>query len=262
VRCLSEGRRRNLEYDEAQSFQDLLLCGSLQLIGDDLHAGLAGSSRISVSDLHSHPHDSLAPAPVEDVSEIRSRIASETTYDGWADDDFLQQVTRVPVVERAAQGSFRRPHRIRGQRGDSDPEPGSAASAKRISAESECGFLHDGGAIVLDRAPTDAEAIWRTGMAFVITSSISYTAEMRSADVIGIRHERVSNWGLGGLIAAAVLLSPVLAFLMTLVVDVVIGFLNDGSVPAVLVLVAAGAIGGFLFRKLRMRPQDSDPDWT
>jgi hypothetical protein len=85
---------------------------------------------------------------------------------------------------------------------------------------------------------------------------------MRSADVIGMRHERTSNWALGGLIAAAVLLSPVLAFLMALMVDVVIGFLNDGSVPAVLVLVAAGAISGLLFRKLRMRPQASGPDWT
>jgi hypothetical protein len=85
---------------------------------------------------------------------------------------------------------------------------------------------------------------------------------MRSADVIGVRHERASNWGLGGLIAAAVLLSPVLAFLMALAVDIVIGFLNDGNVPAVLVLVAAGAISGFLLRKLQMRPQDSGPDWT
>jgi hypothetical protein len=99
-------------------------------------------------------------------------------------------------------------------------------------------------------------------MAFVIAPSISYTAEMRSADVIGIRHERASNWGLSGFIAAAVLLSPVLVFLMAFVVDIVIGFLNDGSAPAVLVLVAAGAIGGFLFQKLRMRPQDSGPDWT
>jgi hypothetical protein len=49
---------------------------------------------------------------------------------------------------------------------------------------------------------------------------------------------------------------------MALVVDVVIGFLNDGRVPAVLVLVAAGAIGGFLFRKLRMRLPYSGPDWT
>jgi hypothetical protein len=99
-------------------------------------------------------------------------------------------------------------------------------------------------------------------MAFVIAPSISYTAKMRSADLIGMRYERASNWGFGGLIAAAVLLSPVLAFLMVLVVDIVIGFLNDGRVPALLVLLAAGAIGGFLFRELRMRPQDSGPDWT
>jgi len=216
---------------------------------------------------------------------------------------------RLRIGTRSAQGNpFDRPHRIHGQPGDSDPEPGWAASAKRIRAEGEYGFLHDGGATVLDRALADAEEggravpmqrsrsisddrdvalgsvslwnsdipdgrlasrTWRaqllyggTGMAFVIASSISYTAEMRSADVIGIRHERASNWGFGGLIAAAVLLSPVLAFLMALVVDIVIGFLNDGNVPALLVLVAAGAIGGFLFRKLRMRPQDSGPDWT
>ena len=99
-------------------------------------------------------------------------------------------------------------------------------------------------------------------MAVVIAPSISYTAEMRLADVIGMKHPRASNWGLDGLIAGGILLSPVLAFLMALVVDIVIGFLNDGSVPALLVLVAAGAIGGFLYRKLRMRPQDSDPDWT
>jgi hypothetical protein len=48
VRRLSEGRRRNLNYSEAQSFQDLFLDRSLRLIGDELHAGFAGSSRISV----------------------------------------------------------------------------------------------------------------------------------------------------------------------------------------------------------------------
>jgi len=110
-------------------------------------------------------------------------------------------------------------------------------------------------------------------MTLVIAPPISYTVaeerirrqrgrEKPSADVIGMRHQRASNWGLGGLIAAAVLLSPVLAALTALVVDIVIGFLNDGSVPALLVLVAAGAIGGFLFRKLRMRPRDSGSDWT
>jgi hypothetical protein len=77
---------------------------------------------------------------------------------------------------------------------------------------------------------------------------------MWSADVLGMRLQRASNWGLRVLIAAAVLLSPVLAFLMALVVDIVIGFLNDGRVPALLILVAAGAIGGILYRKLPMRP--------
>jgi hypothetical protein len=66
--------------------------------------------------------------------------------------------------------------------------------------------------------------------------------EKPSAGAIRMRHQRASKWGLSGLIAAAVLLSPVLAFLMALVVDIVIGFLNDGRVPALLVLVAAGAM--------------------
>jgi hypothetical protein len=49
-----EWGRRNLDYGEAQSFQDLLLCRSLRLVGDELHAGLAGSSWISVQDLQTH----------------------------------------------------------------------------------------------------------------------------------------------------------------------------------------------------------------
>jgi hypothetical protein len=47
--------------------------------------------------------------------------------------------------------------RIASRSGDSDPEPGWPASVKRISAEGEYGFLHDGGAIVLDRVLADAE---------------------------------------------------------------------------------------------------------
>jgi hypothetical protein len=35
-----------------------------------------------------------------------------------------------------------------------------------------------------------------------------------------------------------------------------------GDVPTLLALAAAIAIGGFLFRKLRMRPQHSAQDWT
>jgi hypothetical protein len=46
---------------------------------------------------------------------------------------------RLRIGTRSAQGNpFDRPHRVRGQRGVSDPVSGSAARAKRISAESEC----------------------------------------------------------------------------------------------------------------------------
>jgi hypothetical protein len=77
---LSEGRRRNLDYSEAQFFQELLLCRSLRGIGDELHAGLAGSSRISVYDFQTQPLHASAVAPIEHASDIRFRIASETTY--------------------------------------------------------------------------------------------------------------------------------------------------------------------------------------
>jgi hypothetical protein len=43
-----EGHRRHLDYGEPKSFQDLPLCRFLRLIGDELDAGLAGSSGISV----------------------------------------------------------------------------------------------------------------------------------------------------------------------------------------------------------------------
>jgi len=53
------------------------------------------------------------------------------------------------------------------------------------------------------------------------------------------------------------------AFLMALVVEILIGLLKDGGAPALLTLVAAGAIGGFVLRNLRMGPpQYSAQDWT
>jgi hypothetical protein len=52
------------------------------------------------------------------------------------------------------------------------------------------------------------------------------------------------------------------AFLMALVVEILIGLLKDGGAPALLTLVAAGAIGGFLLRKLRTCPEYSAQDWT
>jgi hypothetical protein len=93
--------------------------------------------------------------------------------------------------------------------------------------------------------------------------------ENGSAAVIGIswndvdiRHPRASNSGLGGLVAGGILLSPMFAFLMALVVEILIGLLKDGGAPALLTLVAAGAIGGFVLRKRRMCPQYSAQDWT
>jgi len=90
-------------------------------------------------------------------------------------------------------------------------------------------------------------------MALVIEPSISYTAEMLSADVTGMRH-RAPNWGLVGLIAGGILLSPIFGFLIAIVVDILIGLLKDGGVPALLTLVVAGVIGGFLFRTMLPRP--------
>jgi UPF0716 family protein affecting phage T7 exclusion len=58
------------------------------------------------------------------------------------------------------------------------------------------------------------------------------------------------------------LLSPVFAFLMALAVEILIGLVADGGALALLALVAAGAIGGFLLRELRMRQQDNPQDWT
>jgi LytS/YehU family sensor histidine kinase len=89
-------------------------------------------------------------------------------------------------------------------------------------------------------------------MALVIGPSISYTAEMLSADVIGMR-QRASNWRLVGLIAGGIMLSPIFGFLMALVVDVLIGLLNDAGVPVLLTLVVASVIGGFLFRAMLPR---------
>ena len=51
-------------------------------------------------------------------------------------------------------------------------------------------------------------------------------------------------------IAVAALLSLVLALLMAIAVEILIGVLKDAGVPALLVLVVAGAIGWLLFRKL------------
>jgi hypothetical protein len=55
------------------------------------------------------------------------------------------------------------------------------------------------------------------------------------------------------IIAAAVLLSPVLAFLMAIAIEVLVGLMAEAGTLVLSALVAAGAIGWTLFRKLRRR---------
>jgi hypothetical protein len=62
------------------------------------------------------------------------------------------------------------------------------------------------------------------------------------------------SWAPLSIIAVAVLLSPVVAFLMAIAVEILIGLLVEAGVLALPALVATGAIGWPLFRKLRRRP--------
>src|SRR5271168_2945450 len=92
-------------------------------------------------------------------AEILKRVIRPTVSDG----------RRCSLVQGRAQlrigtpigGGYplHQPRRALCQRRDCDGVRGLAASAKRVSAESVCdpGLLHDGGAMVLDRALADAE---------------------------------------------------------------------------------------------------------
>jgi hypothetical protein len=63
----------------------------------------------------------------------------------------------------------------------------------------------------------------------------------------------LSTWQFS-IIAAVGLLSPVLAFLMAIAVEILIDSLIEADVPALLAVVVAGAIGWLLFHKLWVRP--------
>jgi hypothetical protein len=56
-------------------------------------------------------------------------------------------------------------------------------------------------------------------------------------------------------IAVAAVLSPVLAFLMAIAVEILFGVLKDAGMLEFLALVAASVIGCSLLRKLRARPR-------
>jgi hypothetical protein len=76
----------------------------------------------------------------------------------------------------------------------------------------------------------------------------------------------VRNWAVGSVIAALILLSPVVAFLIVIIAELVIDFAMEAG-TAVDCTIAAGAIGWALFRKrsahLVLAPRsgpEEDPD--
>ena len=64
--------------------------------------------------------------------------------------------------------------------------------------------------------------------------------------------DRVPNW-VWWTIAGGILLSPVFAFLLAVVIEMLIGVLTQGGVPAVLIAAAAVISGRFLLRRHRTR---------
>jgi hypothetical protein len=68
----------------------------------------------------------------------------------------------------------------------------------------------------------------------------------------------VRNWAAGSAIAALVLLSPVIAFLMVLAAETLIDLLMEAGTAADCT-IAAGAIGWALFRKYGAPPETPQP---
>ena len=64
---------------------------------------------------------------------------------------------------------------------------------------------------------------------------------------------RLPEWTKCTIIAACVLLSPVLAFLLAIAVEIVIGILQDAGVLKFVALVAVGAVAWSWCRKLWVR---------
>jgi hypothetical protein len=60
------------------------------------------------------------------------------------------------------------------------------------------------------------------------------------------------------IVVAAVLLSPVFAFLLALLVEILVGLLKEGGIPALLAPIGAGVIGRLLARKRRAHPRARD----
>jgi hypothetical protein len=75
-----------------------------------------------------------------------------------------------------------------------------------------------------------------------------------SVTAVGIRVSSLPTWAAFSIAIAAVL-SPVLAFLMGIAVEILIGLAKDAGVPAFLVIAAIGAIAWFLRRVRSPHPR-------
>jgi hypothetical protein len=83
-------------------------------------------------------------------------------------------------------------------------------------------------------------------------SSTRSIRDLRDIQELHQKMDRVPNW-VWWTIAGGILLSPVFAFLLAVVVEISIGVLMQGGVPALLVVAAALMSGRLLFYKHRTR---------
>jgi hypothetical protein len=57
------------------------------------------------------------------------------------------------------------------------------------------------------------------------------------------------------IIAGVVLMSPALAFLSAILIEIGVGTVREGGLPALIMLISAGIFSRLLFRKIWKRPQ-------
>ena len=69
--------------------------------------------------------------------------------------------------------------------------------------------------------------------------------------------DRVRNWA-WWTIAGGILLSPVFAFLLAMAVEILVGVLTQGGMPALLIMAAVIISGRLLFRRLWTRAPTGD----
>ena len=69
--------------------------------------------------------------------------------------------------------------------------------------------------------------------------------------------DSLSVWAWWTIAGGILLLSPLLAFLLAVLVEILIGFLMQGGAPAFFIF-AASVSGGLAVRKRWTRPQDDD----